>query len=125
MRVKFQSSFSIVFFKFKVHLNYHPYNAFKGLIQIQYQSVTNTVKRMKIKLTDVSSFIRKHDMQHQLPPKSIINELMFKKKGVFIMKKKNITLICALAMALTACGQSSQTSTNKAESTTVAEASTT
>lgn len=48
-------------------------------------------------------------------------------KGVFIMKKKNITLICALAMAmsLTACGQSSQTSTNKAESTTVAEASTT
>ena len=99
MRVKFQSSFSIVFFKFKAHLNYHPYNAFKGLIQIQYQSVTNTVKRMKIKLT----------------------------KGVFIMKKKNITLICALAMAmtLTACGQSSQTSTNKAESTTVAEASTT
>ena len=66
---------------------------------MQYQSVTNTVKRMKIKLT----------------------------KGVFIMKKKNITLICALAMAmtLTACGQSSQTSTNKAESTTVAEASTT
>ena len=99
MRVKFQSSFSIVFFKFKAHLNYHPYNAFKGLIQMQYQSVTNTVKRMKIKLT----------------------------KGVFIMKKKNITLICALAMAmtLTACGQSSQTSTNKAESTTVAEASTT
>lgn len=99
VRVKFQSSFSTVFFKFKVHLNYHPYNAFKGLIQIQYQSVTNTVKRMKIKLT----------------------------KGVFIMKKKNITLICALAMAmtLTACGQSSQTSTNKAESTTVAEASTT
>lgn len=43
------------------------------------------------------------------------------------MKKKNITLICALAMAmtLTACGQSSTTSTNKAESTTVAEASTT
>ena len=99
MRVKFQSNFSIVFFKFKAHLNYHPYNAFKGLIQMQYQSVTNTVKRMKIKLT----------------------------KGVFIMKKKNITLICALAMAmtLTACGQSSQTSTNKAESTTVAEASTT
>ena len=99
MRVKFQSNFSIVFFKYKAHLNYHPYNAFKGLIQMQYQSVTNTVKRMKIKLT----------------------------KGVFIMKKKNITLICALAMAmtLTACGQSSQTSTNKAESTTVAEASTT
>lgn len=90
---------SLFFQNFKVHLNYHPYNAFKGLIQIQYQSVTNTVKRMKIKLT----------------------------KGVFIMKKKNITLICALAMAmtLTACGQSSQTSTNKAESTTVAEASTT
>lgn len=66
-------------------------------------------------------------MQRQLPPKSIINELMFKKKGVFIMKKKNITLICALAMAmtLTACGQSSTASTNKAESTTVAEASTT
>ena len=43
------------------------------------------------------------------------------------MKKKNITLICALAMAmtLTACGQSSTTSTNKAESTTEAEASTT
>ena len=43
------------------------------------------------------------------------------------MKKKNITLICALAMAmtLTACGQSSNASSNKAESTTVAEASTT
>ncbi len=50
---------------------------------------------------------------------------MFKTKGVFNMKKKNLTIICALAMAmtLTACGQSTTTTTESATTeTTTTEA---
>ena len=46
---------------------------------------------------------------------------MFKTKGVFIMKKKNLTIICALAMAmsLTACGQSATTESTTTNNSTV------
>lgn len=51
---------------------------------------------------------------------------MFKTKGVFIMKKKNLTIVCALAMAmsLTACGQSAATESTTTNNSTVASTTT-